>query len=150
MAALDSPYGTSDSSQSWSYRLHCLLGACRDLERLPHHSLPPKSNDGQRSPAGSADSIADSGRGLWLPQLASRDCIRSIMYKRRLVMAPIRLNDSLIVFNSFPPVGTRRLAWRTDMIPIAAISAKDPRRWPWVCAPERGARWVCRAIVQDR
>ena len=40
VAALDSTYGTSDNPQSWSYRLHCLPGASRDLERLPHLSLP--------------------------------------------------------------------------------------------------------------
>jgi hypothetical protein len=37
-----------------------------------------------------------------------------------------------------------------DMIPIAAISAVRRRRWPWVSVLERGVRWVCRAIVQDR
>jgi hypothetical protein len=57
VAALDSPYGTSGGSQSWSYSLHCLPGACRNLERLPHQSLPPQSNNSQRPPAGSADSI---------------------------------------------------------------------------------------------
>src|ERR1700691_2528398 len=36
------------------------------------------------------------------------------------------------------------------LIPIAAISAIRRRRWPWVCVVERGVRWVCRAIVQDR
>jgi hypothetical protein len=56
-ATVDSLDGTSDSSQSWSYRLHCLPGARGDLERLPHHSLPPQSNDSQRPPAGSADPI---------------------------------------------------------------------------------------------
>jgi hypothetical protein len=49
---LDSPHGTSGSSQSWSYRLHCLPGACGGLEQLPHCALSQESSDPQRPTVG--------------------------------------------------------------------------------------------------
>jgi hypothetical protein len=65
VVALNSPHGTSGGFQSWSPRLYCLPGACRDLERLPHQGLPPQSDDCQRSPAGSADSLSRFWGQVW-------------------------------------------------------------------------------------
>jgi hypothetical protein len=52
VADLNSRYGTPCSHKSWSYRLHCLSGACRGMEQLPHRSLSPESSDPQRATIG--------------------------------------------------------------------------------------------------
>jgi hypothetical protein len=52
VAGLHSRYGSSGGCQSWSYRLHCVPGACRGLEQLPHCALSTESRNPQRATIG--------------------------------------------------------------------------------------------------
>jgi hypothetical protein len=52
VAGLHSRYGSSGGCQSWSRRLHCMPGACRGLEQLPHCALSTESRNPQRATIG--------------------------------------------------------------------------------------------------
>ena len=52
VADLNSRYGTPCRRKSWSYRLHCMSGACRGLEQLPHCALSSQSSHPQRATVG--------------------------------------------------------------------------------------------------
>jgi hypothetical protein len=61
---LHSRYGCSGGCQSWSCRLHCMPGACRGLEQLPHCSLSPESSDPKRTTGVGVDALS----ATWKPK----------------------------------------------------------------------------------
>src|ERR1700691_5947377 len=90
-------------------------------------------------PVFSSTSLQKMQQHIWLRFTKSRVTLRSI-FQWSVAHASLR--------QVFASLG--RGPKCVDMIPIAAISAVRRRRWPWVWVLERGVRWVCRAIVQDR